>query len=126
MEASSTTDNIAKVMFSTSNRTLLTHGIDNTELKSKINQIILNMAVILTIINSCKKVKVAEYKEFCCTTSLLVKSVPWIEINPSAHIVLSHSPELIEENNNNGILNFTECGKQQVSEAVSHQLCKEN
>lgn len=38
------------------NRTLLTHRIDNTELKSKIDQIIHNMAVILTIIDSSKKV----------------------------------------------------------------------
>lgn len=49
----------------------------------------------------------AEYKNFCLTKSLLVKSVLWIEINPTLHIVLTHSPELMEENDNTGILNFT-------------------
>ena len=87
----STTGNVATEMLNTSNRTLLTAGIDNTELKSKIDRIILNMAVILTIINSSKKVNVVEYKEFCRDTSLLVKEIPWIDINPSAHIVLAQS-----------------------------------
>ena len=92
----STTGNIARVMPNTSNRSLLTEGIANIELKSGIDSIILNVAVILSIINSSKKIKLAEYKEFCRTTSLLVKSVPWIEITPSVHIVLAHSAELIE------------------------------
>ena len=68
------------------------------------------MAVILTIINSSRKVKVAKYKEFCRTRSLLIKSVPWIEISPSAHIAHAHSAEVIEGNNSTEMLNFTESG----------------
>ena len=66
------------------------------------------MAVILAIISSSRKVKVAKYKEFCRNTSLLVKSVAWIEITSNAHIVLAHSAELFKGNNNTGMLNFTE------------------
>lgn len=64
----------------------------------------------------------AEYKNFCLTKSLLVKSVLWIEINPTLHIVLTHSPELMEENDNTGILNFTVGAN---NKAVSHQISKE-
>ena len=91
-------------------RLLLTHGIDNLELKSKLDHIILNMAVILAVINSNKKVNVPVFSEFCLNTSLLVKSVSWIHIIPSAHVVLAHSAELIEGNNQIGLLNFTQCG----------------
>ena len=106
----STTGNVASQMLNTSNRRLLTEGIDNNELKSKIERIILCMAVILTINNSNKKVKVAEFKEFCRDTYLLVNEISWIQISPSAHIVLGHSAELIEQNDGKGLLNFTECG----------------
>ena len=51
----STIGNIAKAMLNTSNWTLLIQGIDNSELTSKIEQLVLNMAVIPTIINSNKK-----------------------------------------------------------------------
>ena len=107
-EGTSTTVSTARVMLNTSNMSLLTEGIANIEVKSGIDSIILNMAVILSIINSSKNVELAEYKGFCRTTSHLVKSVPWIEITPSAHIVLAHSAELIEENDSIGLLNFTE------------------
>ena len=68
----STTGNIVKPMLNTSNRSLLTEGLADTELKSKIDKLILSMAVILAIIDSSRKVKVAEYKEFYRTTSLWV------------------------------------------------------
>ena len=68
------------------------------------------MAVILSIINSNRKVNIPEYAELCKSTSLLVKSIPWIKINPSAHLVLAHSAEVIEGNSGCGLLNFTECG----------------
>ena len=61
----STTGNIAKLMLNTSNRQLLTQGIDSSEVKEKIDHLVLNMAVILTIINSDRKVNINEYEEFC-------------------------------------------------------------
>ena len=105
-----TTGNVAKAILNNSNRSLLTKGIDNSELKSKIDKIILNMAAILAVINSNKKVNVSEYTELCKSTSLLIKSIHWIKINPSAHVVLAHSAEVINENDGRGLLNFTECG----------------
>ena len=105
-----TTGNVVKVMLNTNHRKLLTAGITNSELKVKVDEIILNMAVILTIINSDMKVKIAEYTEFCRETHLLVRSIDWIEFSPSAHSVLAHSSELIEGNNGRGLLNFSECG----------------
>lgn len=101
---------LTQVMLNTSNRKLLTQGIDSTELREKIDALVLNMAVILTIINSARRVKVHEFKEFCRTTYLNVVSISWIEITPSAHAVLGHSAELIEENGNRGLNNFTESG----------------
>ena len=57
--------NVAKSLLNTNNRFLLTKDIEIPELRSKIDNIILNMAVILSIINSNMMVKVAEYREFC-------------------------------------------------------------
>ncbi len=61
----STTGNIAKVMLNTNNRKLLTQGINSSDLRAKIDQLVLNMAVILSIINSDRKVKIDEFREFC-------------------------------------------------------------
>ena len=64
--------------------------------------------MILSVIN--KKVNVTEYTELCKSTSLLIKSIHWIKINPSAHVVLAHSAEVVDGNDCCGLLNFTECG----------------
>lgn len=105
-----TTGNIAKAMLNTNNRRLLTQGIDSSALRATIDQLVLNMAVILSIINSDRKVKVDEFREFCRATYLHVVSIPWIVITPSVHAVLGHSAELIDENGCVGLLNFTESG----------------
>lgn len=97
-------------MLNTSNRKLLTQGIDSTVLRGQIDELVLNMAVILTIINSDRQVKVEEFREFCRKTYLHVVSIPWIELTPSAHTVLAHSAELVEENGQRGLHNFTESG----------------
>ena len=73
---SSTTGNVAKEMLNTSYRKLLTEGVLNTELKSKLDELLLNMAVILTLINSNRKIKVNEFHEFCHATYLNVISIP--------------------------------------------------
>ena len=97
-------------MLNSTNCLLLTQGISNLDLRSKVDIIILSMGVILTIINSKKKVRVAEFNEFCIETSLAVIRVPWIKLTPSVHIGLGHSSELIESNNETGLLNLTETG----------------
>ena len=66
----STTGNIAKLILNTSNRKLLTEGIDSSELRSQIDQVVLNMAVILTIINSDRRVNVDVFGDFCRTTCI--------------------------------------------------------
>ena len=63
-------------MLNTSNRKLLTQGIDSTVLRGQIDELVLNMAVILTIINSDRQVKVEEFREFCRKTYLHVVSIP--------------------------------------------------
>ena len=98
----SSTGNIAKVMLNTDNRKLLTQGINSSDLRAKIDQLVLNMAVILSIINSDRKVKIDEFREFCRKTYIQVASIPWIHITPSAHVVLGHSAELIAENGSIG------------------------
>ena len=69
-----------------------------------------SITTLLTINSSDKNVRVAEFKEFCCETYLLVNEISWIQVSPSAHIVLAHSAEFIEQNDSKGLLNFTECG----------------
>ena len=101
---------LIQAMLNTNNRKLLTQGIDNTELRAKIDELVLNVAVILTIINSSRKINVQEFKEFCRNTYLHVASIPWIELSPSAHAVLAHSAELVEENDQRGLKNFCEAG----------------
>ena len=64
----------------------------------------------MTIINSNRKVYVEEYQKFCRDTYLKIADIKWIEFSSTVHVVLGHSPELIRENNNTGLLNFTECG----------------
>ena len=91
-------------------RKLLTHGISNSGLREEIDEIVLKMAVILSIINSNRKVNVDEYHEFCRDTYLKIANIKWIEFTSTVHIVLGHSHGLIRENNNTGLLNYTECG----------------
>ena len=97
-------------MLSTNNRKLLTQGIDSSGLTQKIDQLVMNMSIILTIINSDRTVKVDIFKEFCRATYLHVVSIQWVELTPSSHAVLGHSAELFEENGNRGLRNFTESG----------------
>ena len=68
------------------------------------------MSVILSVINSSKTVNIDLFAELCEATFLLVKYMPWIKFSPSAHTVIAHSEELIEEENQTGLLNFTESG----------------
>ena len=56
-------------------------NIDSQQQRDKIDKILLDMAVILKIINSNRKVEIEEYREFCKSTALLVKSEPWIKLN---------------------------------------------
>ena len=45
------------------------------------DEIIIDMEVILEIINSNRKVEIEDYREFCKSTALLVKSEPWIKLH---------------------------------------------
>ena len=71
-----TTGNVAKSLLNTTQCTLLTKHIDSIDLKEKIDKIILNLAVILCIINSNRKVNIDVYGEFCKNTALMIKEVP--------------------------------------------------
>ena len=62
------------------------------------------------MINSNRKVRVPEYKDFCTETYLLIKEVDWIVIAPTIHMILAHSAELILDNKCYGLLNFSESG----------------
>ena len=115
-----TTGNVAKSLLNTTHRHLLTQNIDSLELRTVIDKIILNMAVILSIINSSRKVNITLFREFCLETSLLVKSVPWIRFTPSSHMVLAHSAELIDKNDQCDRNWFR--SQQQIPSSVSHQF----
>ena len=60
---------------------LLAWNIDCQQQRDEINKILLDMAVILEIKNSSRKVEIEDYREFCMSTALLVKSEPWIKLH---------------------------------------------
>ena len=106
----STTGNVVKTLLNTNNRTLLTKHISDVSLKENIDKIILYVSIILCLINSNRQINVEKYSVLCQKTMMLVMSVKWIRFTPTAHTVLAHSAELIEQNNGRGLLNYTESG----------------
>ena len=62
--------------------------------EKKIAKIISNVAVLLGLINSNRKIDLAK----------LVTPVEWIWFTPTAHTVLTHSAQLIEENQGHRLL----------------------
>ena len=103
----STTGNIAKVMLNTNNRKLLTQGIDSSELRAKIDQLVLNMAVILTIINSDRKVRIDVFREFCRTTYLHI--VNFTESGIEANNKFLRQYRINKVRKNNQVDNLTDC-----------------
>ena len=63
--------------------------------------------ILLTLIRKLKQLSTVNFVK---KTTLLVNSVSWINTSPSSHNVLANSAELIKQNENRGLLNFTECG----------------
>ena len=58
------------------------------------------LAAILRVYNSCRKVNTVELGKLCKDTYLLIlDSFPWASITPTLHKLLAHSEELIRESN---------------------------
>ena len=99
-----TTGNIAKSIMKNYNRKYLTCFIDSTENRDIINNILLNMAVILGVVNSSRKVMIENFSKLCVDTASLTKTLldhkvsPWVIFSPSVHSLLAHSTELIKGN----------------------------
>lgn len=113
---SSNTGNVVKSILYTENRKLLTEFIESNQLREKVDKLLLNVAVILSVVYSNKSVNITEYASFCTQTALRAKEMldsngePWISIPPTTHMLLAHSAQLIIDNGNKGLLIYTESG----------------
>ena len=69
------------------------------------------LAVILRVFCSGRKVVVTKYRGLCTSLYLsYLEQFPWVVITPSAHKLLAHSWELMENNDECGLKNFDESG----------------
>ena len=83
--------------------------------QADLRELMCRLWVILFVYNSKRKVKTDVFKDFCITT---YKSIfngfnnkdRWINVSPTVHSLLAHSPELIENNDCCGLGNFSESG----------------
>ena len=110
------TGNVVKALLTSNHRTILSSFISSTELRERIDRLILNLAVILAVVSSSREVKIEVYEHFCKETALIAKSIrnenniAWIKFTPTVHALLAHSSELIRDNESKGLHNFTEKG----------------
>lgn len=104
----STTGNVVKNILFTNRRKLLTEGVLNIDLKEQLEELIVRSATILVIINSSRVVDPILFSKFCKDTYLIVAKIPWINLSPSAHETFAHSAQLVKENGNRGLLNYSE------------------
>ena len=72
------------------------------------NHFLSRFYISLTLIRKLKQLSTVNFVKK--KTTLLVNSVSWINTSPSSHNVLANSAELIKQNENRGLLSFTECG----------------
>ena len=88
---------------------LSTIAITNRPALAKIHT---QLAAILRVYNSCRKVNTVELGKLCKDTYLLIlDSFPWASITPTLHKLLAHSEELILESNSGfGLKEFSEEG----------------
>ena len=78
------------------------------------------LATILKVYNSSRKVNTLELGNLCKDTYLLIlDSFPWASITPTLHKILAHSEELIRESNAGfGLKDFSEEGTESCNKLI--------
>ena len=90
--------------------------------------LICRLWVILYVYNSKRRVKVAEFKEFCLQTYEAIftgfnNQKRWINVSPTVHSLLAHSHELIENNECFGLGDFSESGVENCNKYLRFYRC---
>ena len=107
----SLTGPLARRFFSKKCRDLLSQLVKGTDLDF-IVKLHLNFSVILRIISSKdRKIDVYQFRLFCRNTYIdILVHFKWVVLTPTAHKVLAHAAELISNNSDLGLGNFSEEG----------------
>ncbi|CAL4120500.1 unnamed protein product, partial [Meganyctiphanes norvegica] len=107
----SLTGNLAKRFFSEDCRNLISKLVKTSDLII-IKTIHMNLYVILRIISSKDhKIDVDKFHTLCTNTYIeIIKNFKWVNLTPTVHKILAHSPELIEKNDCLGIGHLSEEG----------------
>ena len=84
-------------------------------------QLLQNCSVILRIINSNEKVNVEEFELLCRKTNLiLIDHFSFMNITPTVHAVLAHSPDIIRNNKGIGLNCHSEEGSEGAHKVIRH------
>merc|ERR1711894_375521 len=84
-------------------------------------QLLQNVSVILRVLNSYEDVNVEEFEKLCKETNLiLVDYFDFMNITPTVHAVLAHSPDIIRNNQGKGLNNLSEEGSEGSHKVMKH------
>lgn len=84
-------------------------------------QLLQNCSVILRIINSDEQVNVEEFELLCRETNLiLIDHFSFMNITPTVHAVLAHSPDIIRNNKGVGLNCHSEEGSEGSHKVLRH------
>ena len=120
-----TTDdgNTARVFFSPEMRDAVCSIMvkDDPAFKRTFKKKLQYLHVILSIVNSDRLVDVDAYEEYCKDFAVYVRrSLPWAQFSPTMHALISHSPEIIRNNSNRGLLSLSEEGSEGSHKVIKH------
>ena len=81
----------------------------------KFHELVTRLWVCIRVYTGKDEVRVQKYKDFCLDTYMLIlsnfnndKDKKWIQIRPTVHSLLAHTWELIKENKETGLGEYTE------------------
>ena len=107
----SMTGNLCKRLFDKDCRNLLSKIVQGEDL-IHIKKLNLNLYVILRIINSKdRKIDIVKFGDLCRSTYIyILVNFAWVFLTPTAHKVIAHATELIDNNMQHGLGKFSEEG----------------
>ena len=87
----------------------------NQRFRLKFHELVTRLWVCIRVYTGKDEVCVQKYKDFCLDTYMLIlsnfnndKDKKWIQIRPTVHSLLAHTWELIKENKETGLGEYTE------------------
>ena len=102
------------------NRKKLLTLIDNEEAREAYNNIHMQLCALTLVANSQRHEVDSDYYRMVSTNCYLemVETFEWIQIPQTIHQLLAHMPELIEDNDNIGLGNWSEDGMERLQEST--------